>query len=426
MSLRNVVAKNTLVQFVGRSITSISAFIVTILIARTFGVDVYGNLIKILSYVLIFDLAVDFGLNAVVVKKLGQAKQSNILGQLFTTRIILGVIFMTVVALLVLILPQAETAGSSGFSTTVKLSIILFSPTILFAAIIKSCNAYFQYKLRYDRATIATAAGGIVSLLIVLLLVLSNTKSLLLLTGAYLIASIVHSLLAFYFFIKLKPKLVKLKLELKSTYPLLKQTFPLGLALVFNVAFFRIDTLLLTYLRSTTEVGLYGLAYKFFELPLALPHFFMNAVFPVLAGYKLAKSKNSQKFFRVVFKSGYILLATSFLLTILLWFAAPLIQLIKSDFIESIRLFRILTLWLPLFFASSLLMWAVIARGARWSLTWIYGLGLVLNLTLNIKFIPIYGATAAAYITGITELLILSLLFLYFIHQNNNSKPNYS
>lgn len=422
MSIKKKIVTNTLAQLTGRGITAISTFIVTILIARSFGVEVYGNLVKVLSYVLFFDLAVDFGLNAVVVRKLGQSKQSNLLGQLFTTRIVMGVVLTLVAALAAIALPQADTTGSNGFSATVKLSIILFSPAILLAAIIKSCNAYFQHKLRYDRSTIATATSGIASLLIILVLVMTKTSSLLLLTGAYLIAAIIQSSIAFYLFIKLKPRLVKLKLEFSSMRPLLKQTFPLGLALIFNVAFFRMDTLLLTYFRSTTEVGLYGLAYRFFELPLTLPHFFMNSIFPVLAGYNLAKTKNPQKFFQVVFKSSYILLSASILLVILLWTAAPLIQLIKSDFIGSIRLFRILILWLPLFFASSLLMWATIARGARWSLAWIYGVGLALNLGLNIIYIPQYGAAAAAYTTGLTELVILSLLFIYFIKQNRLTK----
>jgi len=420
MSIKRKVILNTFAQLSGRGITAASTFIVTILIARSFGVESYGDLIKVLSYVLLFDLAVDFGLNAIIVRKLGQTKQINLLGQLFATRLVLGAAFTVISALSALILPQAiDAPNASGFSTAVKLSIMLFSPTILLTAIIKSCNAYFQHKLRYDRSTIATAAGGIVSLLIILILIITKTSSLVLLTSAYLVATATHSAIAFYLFIKLKPKPKRLQLELSSIPPLLKQALPLGIALVFNVAFFRIDTLLITYFRSTTEVGLYGLAYKFFELPLTLPHFFMNAVFPILAGHKLVKTRSEHNFFQMIFKSGHLLFATSIILTGVLWFAAPLIQLIKSDFIGSIQLFRILVLWLPLFFLSGLLMWAVIARGARWSLTWIYGIGLIINLTLNIKYIPIYGATAAAYITGITEMVILTLLLIYFIRQNN-------
>lgn len=425
MSIKSAVFNNTLAQITGRGISALLTFFVTIILARAFGVELYGNFIKVISYVLLFDLAVDFGLNAIIVRKLQKTENSYILSQLFTTRIVLGSILATVAALSTLILPHAQTLESSGFSTTAKLSIVLFSPTILFSAIIKSCNAYFQYKLSFDRSTIATVIGGLISFLIILLLVITKTGSLPLLTGAYLIATITQSYVAFYLFVKLKPKLVIIKPEINSVLPLLKQTFPLGLALIFNIAFFRVDTLILTYFRSTAEVGLYGFAYKFFELPLALPHFFMNAVFPVLAGYRLTKAKNSFKFFRLVFKSGYLLFFSSIMLSILLWLASPLIQLVKSDFIGSIALFRILVLWLPLFFISSLLMWAIIARGARWSLVWIYGAGVVINLGLNIKYIPIYGATAAAYITGLTEMIILSLLFIYFIHQNNilKAKP---
>lgn len=426
MSIKSSVFNNTLAQITGRGISALLTLLVTIILARTFGVELYGNLIKVVSYVLLFDLAVDFGLNAIIVRKLQKTEnpndpiESSILSQLFTTRIVLGSILTAVVALSTIVLPHAQTLESNGFSTTVKLSIVLLSPTILFSAIIKSCNAYFQYKLTFDRSTITTAIGGLVSFLIILILVITKTESLLFLTSAYLIATLTQSYVAYYLFVNLKSKFVSIKPEINSVLPLLRQTFPLGLALIFNIAFFRVDTLILTYFRSTTEVGLYGLAYKFFELPLTLPHFFMNAVFPILAGYKLTKTKSSFIFFRLVFKSGYLLFFSSIMLSTLLWIVAPLIQLIKSDFIGSIALFRILVLWLPLFFISSLFMWAIIARGARWSLVWIYGAGLVVNLSLNIKYIPIYGATAAAYTTGLTEMIILSLLFIYFIYQNNN------
>ena len=50
-------------------------------------------------------------------------------------------------------------------------------------------------------------------------------------------------------------------------------SFPLGLTLLFNVVYFHIDSIILTFTRTSAEVGIYGLAYKIFELPLVLPTF---------------------------------------------------------------------------------------------------------------------------------------------------------
>jgi len=52
-------------------------------------------------------------------------------------------------------------------------------------------------------------------------------------------------------------------------------------------------------------------------------------------------------------------------------------------------------------------MWLVITLERSWTLVKIYGVGLLLNTTLNMLFIPHYGATAAAINTVITELVIL-------------------
>jgi len=53
-SSRLLVAKNTVSQLVGRVVSSASILVATILIARTFGPQGYGELTKITSYVALF------------------------------------------------------------------------------------------------------------------------------------------------------------------------------------------------------------------------------------------------------------------------------------------------------------------------------------------------------------------------------------
>ena len=59
-----LVAKNTFYQLVARSATSFIGFLITLIIARHYGVLGYGDFTKITSYVALFYLVIDFGLNA--------------------------------------------------------------------------------------------------------------------------------------------------------------------------------------------------------------------------------------------------------------------------------------------------------------------------------------------------------------------------
>ena len=60
-------------------------------------------------------------------------------------------------------------------------------------------------------------------------------------------------------------------------------------------------------------------------------------------------------------------------------------------------------------------MWALIALKKHVLLAGIYGGGMILNISLNLFFIPVWGYMAAAWITVVSEglVLLVSGFFLY-------------
>ncbi|HLB60886.1 MAG TPA: hypothetical protein VJL83_04760, partial [Patescibacteria group bacterium] len=65
MSLPLKIAGNTLVQLIGKFVTAGITFLITLVIARTYGVVGYGDFTKMTAYASLFYLLVDFGMNAV-------------------------------------------------------------------------------------------------------------------------------------------------------------------------------------------------------------------------------------------------------------------------------------------------------------------------------------------------------------------------
>ncbi len=401
-SIRWTVGKNTIAQIIGKTIGAGITLLISILIARKFGATGYGDFTKIITYVAFFYLIADFGLNAVFLQLDHDHTDKNLWHTLIVLRLVLSICLMLVALLILALLPQGTT---QGYTPLVKLGILLFSPTIFFQAILTSSNAIFQKHLRYDLSTIATISGSLVSLFLIFLVTQSG-QSIIGSIGALGAGSMITGIVALFLAIKLQ-KSLHFSLHTHHMTTLLVAATPLAATLLFNLVYFRIDSILLTLTRSTQEVGIYGFAYKIFEFPLVIPTFFMNSLYPLLLERK--------NFLHLLKRSSIILFFSSLALLVIFWISAPLVSLVKEEFQLSVGALRILILGLPFFFLSSLTMWGLIALKKQRVLVVIYGTAMMANIFLNVWLIPMYGYRAAAWITVVSEGLVLVLSTLTLV-----------
>lgn len=409
-SLRRIIAGNTVSQLIGRMVSSVTIVIVSVLIAQRFGPEGYGDFVKITTYVGFFYLLADFGLNAVYLQQ--TASQGMKTKQIASApwRTLLGlrlVISSTLVLVALAILSLFPHTVAYGYTPLVRFGIVLLVPVIIAQAITTTTNALFQKMLRYDYSTKAQNIGSF--FLVAVAIVLATTTVIagpLLGVAAVFAGSSVTAIVA----------LVLVFRHLGSITPLfrkdmflsiLRQGAPLGFALVFNLIYFHSDSVILTLTRSTEEVGIYGLAYKVFELPLVLPIFFMNAVYPLLLEKQRTNDSGQQKIFE---RSLQFLLGSSFLLAGGLWVTAPLVTFVRPDFAPSVLPLRVLSMGLPIFFVSALFMWFIIAQKKQLSLVVIHGVGMIVSILLNILLVPLYGYMAAAWVTIASEFFVLAAM----------------
>lgn len=397
------VAWNTVSQIIGKVVGSGAMLLVSLLVARSYGVEGYGDFVKITTYVALFYLLADFGANAIYLQK--QKRDENLWGVLLGLRLI-GSIALVFLSLAILsFLPRGT---GQGYTSLVRFGIILFSPAIIFQAIITSTNASFQKYLRYDLSTLSLGIGSLVTLICVWLITFIIAPKIgPVFATLGLLAGLTTTAIVSIVLVR-KITTISLSFQRKSMLSLFTASIPLGLTLLFNQLYFRADSFILTITQSTADVGIYGFAYKIFEVALVIPTFFMNAVFPLLLQATSEKQKAiSKTLLTLVKKSAAFLLLIAFLLSLILWFAAPLLMYIRPEFFGSITVLRILSLSLPFFFLSSLTMWTMIALGKQKFLVPIYGVSMVLNIVLNLIYIPQYSYVAAAWITVGSEGLVL-------------------
>lgn len=397
-STRVKITVNTLAQFVGRIISSGTTFILTILLAHALGTEGYGDFSKIVTYVSFFYLFADFGMNAAFLQLKEEDKRFHI-GHLISSRLILSILLTFISISLLSFFPQQH---SQGYTPFVRFSIIIYSLSILAQALVTTMNAVFQEKLRYEFATIAVIGGALFRLGSTYVF---GTGSVLGAIFCFLFGAVVNALIAFFLAKKIETTLSP-TFSLKHSLKLFKTAFPLGITLVFNLIYFRVDSILLTLTQPTQDVGIYNLAYSFFEFALVLPLFFMNALYPL---FLKQKSISMEAFFLLAKKAGLVLFIASFIVAIALWIGAPTITLIKPEFAPGIDVLHTLSLSIPFFFLTNLTMWIMITLNKKTALVVIYGCSMIFNIVANIIFLPKLGFIAAAWITVIGEGIVLVL-----------------
>lgn len=371
--------------------------ILTMVLARLFGSSGYGEFVQMTTYVSFFYLLADFGFNAIYIQ-LQQSEKRQIWPVLLVTRLVVGALLCLVAFVILSVIP---TSQASGYSNVVRIGILILIPTIFFQSMITTANGLFQKLLRYEWSMVSVTIGALCTVASLALLMSSGSNSLLLYSVIPLCIGSAATAASSFFFVK-KSHIPFDHITDKTVFrKFFFATLPLGITLVFNVVYFHIDSIILTFFRSTSEVGIYGFAYKVFELALVIPTFFMNAIYPEMV------KKDTSALHTFSKKVAISLGGMSLVLLFIVWNAAPLFVYIRQDFFPSISALRILSLGFPLYFLSSLTMWILITQKKQWKLAGIYAGSMCVNILLNFLFVPQYGYIAAAWITVIGEAIVL-------------------
>lgn len=394
-SVIKLIVSNTAAQLTAKFFAAGLTLLTTYYIIRLGGLGLYGDLTKILVLVAVGFTAIDFGLNAEVVRSgTTESKLKDAVSRALIARVALSLIAVIVLNILINFLP-------GGYGGVVKSVFSFGSLAIIFQGLYTSGNAYFQSKLSYWKSAISVITGSLVGTLLTFYFLYTNASLFGLVfanTLGYLVMAV--SSLTFLPRSLLNPSAY----NLKTILPTLKSSIYLGLILFASVLASKIDTIILGVFQSSSQVGQYGLAYRIFEVVLTLPTFAMNALFPLMV-------KGTPKLLK---KALITLGALGIIAGVTLYFAAPLITFVKpGELSGTISSLRILSLTLPFFYTTSPLMWHLLTRRQDKVVLVVYLLAAAINTSLNVYFVPSYGIIASAISTGITEAFIFFFL-LYF------------
>ena len=394
--------KNSLYIFAGRASNALFVFLLTLVVSRHLGPTLFGVFSFLTAVVVAANCFSSLGLDTWMVREVtktpsqGKYYLSNILGLKIATSLI-------TVALIFLIFRTTNLP-----QTTLRLLGVL-SISLLFNTVSQTLwhygNCFKQFTYHFTLWALSSFFKSLLGITMVLLY-----RELEPLIWAVVVAEAVTLIFSFYI---IRGRFGKFSPEFQFAVwkDFLTRSAPIAAGMIVSVLYFRLDIVMLQLMTEEKIVGFYSAAYKLFEVTIIFPHSLMLILFPTLVEHY----NSNRLLFKDKFRKGFVLyLLIGGIVASVLWgFSHEIIVLIYGEkFLPSIEVLNILSLAVLLFFVNFLLSNVLIISDREMINTWNMMGVTVLNIILNLVWIPQYGAVGAAWATLFCEVaLIVALSF---------------
>ncbi len=394
------IARSTAVRAAGHVVTTAVTAVGVVVMTHYLTPAEYGVYVTATTFVALFAVLVDGGLVAIGVRE--AARQPDRERDLFTA--VLTLRFLLSLAAVLASLWLSRLLYGSSERTEIATAVAIVAASLLLTGISGTYRLIAEVRLQLTRLVLGDVLGRIAGLAALLLAVRLDLG--LHAVVAVAVVAPAATLLALVVLYRGDAR-PSIRFRGMSLMPLWRASLPLGLALLINTLFFRVDALILSVLRSPAEVGIYGLAYRVLEVVLAFGAFFLASIFPVLSRVSEDRERwerISRRAFRVTFAAGLPVAACGALL------ADEIVALISRE-----EAYRGAGAALSVLLLAAALSWVngcggmmLISIDRQRQSLWLNVGALTFNVLANLLFVPKYGFMAAAWVTVLSELVNFS------------------
>ena len=394
----------------GKIVQMALSFLVGVFTARYLGPSNQGLIDYATAYTTVFHSLCTLGIDSVIVKNFVDYpdEQGVTLGSAIGARLISSIISLILIVGIVAVVDMGET--------TTLIVVSLCSMSVVFN-VFSSIDSWFQNRLQSKFSSIATLVGYVA---------VSLYRIVLLMTGAsvYWFAvslSIDYIVIAICLIFAYKknggPKLsfskAKAKQLLKSSYHFIISGLMIA---IYNAT----DKLMLKQFINEAEVSYYARANTICTMWCFILGAIITSVTPTIMRLhgkddELYKLRNKQ-LYAVMF---YVSAIVSVAFTLLADFLMPFLY--GAEFAPASAPLKVLT-WLTAFSYLGVArnIWIVCEKKQQY-LKYLYLIAAIGNVALNIVFIPLWGATGAAFASLLTQILTAIIVPLLIKPLRENS-----
>ena len=403
------VSKNIFWLSISRVLALVLLFIAYTQLFRYLGPYNSGQYQFVLSYVLIFAIISDFGIQQFITKKMSEDPENT--KKYFQNFLGFEILLSACLYLLLLVIAYFKSFPAEVFGGIAMAGLGMAANALTYPFLAVMTAHQDLRKVAFINFLNSLVNVGVI------LLAIAFKKHIVFLTSVQLIFGIMDLCLYRYFVAKYLPKpgiLESVKnLDFGLVTGILKSAWPFVLLVGFSAVYNRIDVLLITQFLNFTQTGLYTAAYKFFDLLSFFPALVSHVLFPVFSSLMVKAAigevrQNLEKYLKLMLAAALPLAAGGTVL------AKPLIILVAGPGFESaapvlavlVWAIAILFIYIPV---NSLVISQLTKKAAA-----ITGINVAVNIIGNIILIPRYGIIGAAVMTVISE-SVQGYFYFYFV-----------
>lgn len=188
---------------------------------------------------------------------------------------------------------------------------------------------------------------------------------------------------------------------------LLREAYPLAITSVFVIVYYKIDAVMISFMRGDRDVGLYTAASTLAFAPLFIALALHQATYPTLAKLQSGDPARLQRAYSVSIK--YLAIVGLPIAGGLAVLAPRAIAVVYDErYLGASAALQVLTVALFLMFLNGFMGNLLIVADDQRSLMRIVAVGALLNVAVNLVVIPRYGLVGAASATVLAELVALA------------------
>lgn len=390
-------AGNMAAAVAGKAAATILGLFTFVVLARELGAAGLGEYRIMLTVVTLAALAGDFGLYTVTLRELArqQDSQDRIVGSALTCRL-----FLTSVA----VGATVTVAWLAGLPTLYRYGLLVAGAGWIAFKGRQFLLGVFQEKLHQQYAALAETAGAVTSLAAVLVSAALDAGPV-----GMLGATALGFAAGFAVSLVFARRLVAFRLRFDAAHwkRLMWTGLPIAGSTALILVHLRADVLLLALFRSPSEVGIYDVGVKLYEVSTAVAYLFGGLLMPLFARDLRDDAERFAGRLGGALSAGAA--AATGGMVLLLFFAEPACVLVGGEeFRAAAAPLRVLAVAIAVGILSYVLRFAALAGGRESGLLRVDLMAVLAGLLVHVLLIPEWSYTGAAIGKLVTEVLMFS------------------
>ena len=406
--LKNRVIKNAGWIIAGRVYHMLLAFLVGLLTARYLGPSNFGLINYAATYTSFFASFCTLGINSIIVKNFMDHpdEEGETIGSAIALRTVSSVLSVIMMVCITLIADKGET--------TTHIVVFLCGIGVIFQ-VMDTLECWFQSRLESKYSAVATVISyTVVSVYKIWLLMTGKSVEWFAISTSidYMVVAIV---LAYMY---RKHNGPKFKCSIQKAKELFFSSYHFILAGLMVSIYGSTDKFMLKQMLDESEVGFYSTAVSICNIWVFLLSAIIDSLYPVILQSfedKMLFNRKNKQLYAIVF---YLSVSVSLILSLL---ASPVIKILYGNaYAPAAAPLRIITWYTAFSYLGVARNAWIVSYSKQNYLKYLYIGAAITNVLLNALFIPLWGASGAAFASLLTQMSTI-LFFPTFI---KDLRPN--